>query len=105
MADPCAEEQMTLNNEKNNDVSKNDFLELQDQAKLYDNQMKELVTSQVEDQQRSVQVETNADKWDPPEMGPNKQVSKMIPSNHGPAYSQKTEYGLRNKTRLHPCTC
>jgi hypothetical protein len=48
----------------------------------------------VEDQQRSVQAETNAGKWDPLEMGPNKQVSKMVPSHHGPAYSLKTEHGL-----------
>jgi hypothetical protein len=69
MADPCAKEQMTLNKEIINDVGKNDWLELQDQAKLHDNQMKELVASHVEDQQRSVQAETNAVKWDPPEMG------------------------------------
>jgi hypothetical protein len=37
MADPCAEEQMMLNNEKINDVGKNDWLELQNQAKLHDN--------------------------------------------------------------------
>jgi hypothetical protein len=36
MADPCSEEQMILNNEKINDVSKNNWLELQDQAKLHD---------------------------------------------------------------------
>jgi hypothetical protein len=60
MADPCTEEQMTLINEKINDIGKNDWLELQDQAKLHDKQMKELVTSHVEDQQRSVQAETNA---------------------------------------------
>ncbi len=105
MADPCAEEQMTSNNEKINDVGKNDWLELQDQDELHDKQMKELVTSHLEDQQRSVQVETNADKWDPLEMGPNEQVSKMVPSHHGPAYSPKTEYGLGAKTRLHPWTC
>ncbi len=34
MADPCAEEQMTSNNEKINDVGKNDWLKLQDQANL-----------------------------------------------------------------------
>ncbi len=62
MADPCAEEQMTANNEKINDVGKNDWLELQDQAKLNNKQMKELVSSHVEDQQRSVQAETNAGK-------------------------------------------
>jgi hypothetical protein len=40
---------MTLNNKKINDVGKNNWLELQDQAKLHDNQMKELVASHVED--------------------------------------------------------
>ncbi len=69
MADPCLEEQMTLNNKKINDVGKNNRLELQDQAKLHDNRMKELMASHMEDQQRSVQVETNTGKWDPPEMG------------------------------------
>ncbi len=97
MADPYAEEQMTLDNEKINDVGKNNWLELQDQEKLYDNQMKELVASHVEDQQRS-QAETKAGKRDPPEMGPNEQVSKMLLSHHGPAYSlNKTEYGLGAK--------
>ncbi len=100
MADPCAEEQMTLNNKKINDIGKIDWLELQDQAKLHDNQMKELVTSHMEGQQRSVQAETNTGKWDPPEKGPNKQVSKMVPSHHGPAYSPKTEYGLGAKTQV-----
>ncbi len=103
MADPCAEEQMMSNNEKINDVGKNDWRELQDQAKLHENQMKELVASHVEDQQRSVQAETNAGKWDPPEMGPNKQVSKMVPSHHGPDYSLQTEHA--QKTRLHLWTC
>jgi hypothetical protein len=100
MADPCAEEQMTLNNKKINDVGKNDWLELQDQAKLHDKQMKELVTSHVDDQQRSVQAETDAGKWDLPEMRPNKQVSKMVPSHCGPAYSPKTEYGLEAKNQV-----
>jgi hypothetical protein len=46
MAGPCSEEQMKSNNEKINDVGKNDWLELQDQAKfLHDSQMKELVAS------------------------------------------------------------
>jgi hypothetical protein len=86
MADSCSEEQMTSNSKIINDVGKKDWLELQDQAKLHDKQMKELVTSHVEDQQKSVQAETNAE-WDPPEMGPNKQISKMVPSHHGPAHS------------------
>jgi hypothetical protein len=37
------------------------WLELQEKAKLHDNQMKELVTSHVEGQQRSVPVETDED--------------------------------------------
>jgi hypothetical protein len=102
MADPCAEEQMTSNNEKINEVDKNDWLELQDIAKLHGNQMKELLTSHVEDKQRSFQAETNAGKWDPPEMGPNEQISKMVPSHHGPAYSPKTEYGLGAKNQVTP---
>jgi hypothetical protein len=61
-ADPCSKEQMTSNNKKINGVGKNNWLELQDQAKLHDNWMKELVASHVEDQRRSVQAETNAGK-------------------------------------------
>jgi hypothetical protein len=55
MADLCTEEQMMSNNKKSNSIGKNDWLELQDQAKLYDKQMKELMVSHVEDQQRSDQ--------------------------------------------------
>jgi hypothetical protein len=87
MADPCSEKQMT----SINDVGMNNQLELQEQAKLHDNQMKELVTSHVEDQQRSVPAETNAGKWGPPKMGHNKQVSRKVPSHHGPAHSPKKE--------------
>jgi hypothetical protein len=61
---------------------------------LHDNQIKELVTSHVEDQQRSVLAETDADKWGPQKMGPNKQVSRKVPNHHGPAHSPKKEYGL-----------
>ncbi len=100
MADPCSEEHMTSNNKKINDVGKNNWLELQDQAKLHDNQMKELVASYVEDQQRSVQAETSTGKWDPTKMGPNKQVSKMVPSHHGSAHSPKTEYRLGAKNQV-----
>jgi hypothetical protein len=100
MADPCSEERMTFKNKKINDIGKNKWLELQDQAKLNDNWMKELVASHVEDQLRSVQAETNAGKWDPPEMGPNKQVSKMVPSHHGTACSPKIEYGLGAKNQV-----
>ncbi len=99
MADSCTEEQMMLNNKKINNVGKNNWLEIQDQAKLHDKQMKELITSHVEDRQRSVQAETNAGKWDPPEMGPNQQVN-MVLSHHGPAYSPKTEYGLGAKNQV-----
>ncbi len=49
--------------------------------------MKELITSHVEDQQWSVQAETNAGEWDPPVIGPNEQVSRMVPSHHGTAHS------------------
>jgi hypothetical protein len=99
MADPCSEEQMMSNNEKINDVGMNDWLELQEQAKLHDNQMKELVTSHVEDQQRFVPAETDAGKWGPQKMGPNKQVSRKVPSHHGPAHSPKKEYvlGVKNQ--------
>jgi hypothetical protein len=94
MVDPCSVEQMTLNNKNINDVgNKNNWLELQNQAKLHDNWMKELVASHVEDQQSSFQGETNAGKWGPTEMGPNKQVSKMVPSHHGPAHSPKLSLG------------
>jgi hypothetical protein len=43
MADPCTEEQMRRNNWKINEVGKNNWLELQDQAKLHDNQMKDKI--------------------------------------------------------------
>jgi hypothetical protein len=49
MADPCSEEQMTSNNENINDLGTKNWLELQDQAELHDNRMKELVASHVED--------------------------------------------------------
>jgi hypothetical protein len=59
--------------------------------------MKELLTSHVEDQQRSVQAETNEGKWDPQELGTSKQTNKMVTGYHGPAYSPKTE-GTKNMT-------
>jgi hypothetical protein len=62
--------------------------------------MKELVTSHVEDQQRSVLAETNASKWGPQKMRPNKQVSRKVPRHHGPAHSSKKEYGLGVKTKF-----
>jgi hypothetical protein len=62
--------------------------------------MKEFVTSQVEDQQRSIPAKTAARKCGPPKMGPNKQVSRKVPSNHGPAHSPKNEYGLGVKNQV-----
>jgi hypothetical protein len=100
MADPCLEEQMTLSNEKINDIGRNDWLEFQEQAKLHDNQMKELITSHVEDQQRSVPAKTGAGKWGPTKMGPNKQVSRKVSSHHGPAHTPKKEYGLGVKNQV-----
>ncbi len=100
MADPCSEEQMMSSNETSNDVSINNWLKLQEQAKLHDNHIKELVASHVEEQQRSVPVESGAGKWGPPKMGPNKQVSKMVPRHHGPAHSLKKEYGLGTKGQV-----
>jgi hypothetical protein len=38
MADPCSDEQMTSNNEKIDDVGMNNWLELQEKAKLHDSQ-------------------------------------------------------------------
>jgi hypothetical protein len=75
-------------------------LDFKIKTKLHDNQMKELVASHMEDQQRSDQAKTGAGKWDPPEIEPNEQVSKMVPSHHGPAYSPKTEYGLGAKNQI-----
>jgi hypothetical protein len=62
MADPCIEEQMTSNNKNMNDIGQNNWLELQNQAKLHDRKMKEFMASHVEDQQRSVQAESNTGK-------------------------------------------
>jgi hypothetical protein len=62
--------------------------------------MKGLVTSNVKDQQRSVPAQTNAGKWGPQKMGPNKQVSKKVSSHHGPALSPKKEYGLEVKKQV-----
>jgi hypothetical protein len=62
--------------------------------------MKELVTSHVEDKQRSVPAETDAGKWGPQKMGPGKQVSRKAPSHHGPAHSTKKKYGLGVKNQV-----
>jgi hypothetical protein len=58
MADPCSEEQMMSKYEKINDAGMKNWLELQEQAKVHDNQMKELITSHKEDQQSSFPAET-----------------------------------------------
>ncbi len=100
MADPCSEEKMTSNNEKIYDVGMKNWLELQEKAKLHDSQMKELVTNHVEDQQRSVPVETDACKWGPQKMGPDEQVRKKAPSHRDPAHSPKKEYGLGIKNQV-----
>jgi hypothetical protein len=47
MADLYADEQMTLNNNNINDIGQNNWLELQDQEKLHDSQMKEHMASHV----------------------------------------------------------
>ncbi len=97
-ADPCKEDNATSNDKKTDDAGCDDWLELQEQAIKHDRQMKELLTSHVEDQLKSVQAETDKGKWDPQELGTNKQANKMVTSYHGPAYSPKTEYGLGTKT-------
>jgi hypothetical protein len=74
---------------KKYDVEMSNWLELQEKTKLHDNQMKELVTSHVEDQQRSVPAETDAGKWGPQKIGPDKQVSRKAPSHCGPAHSPR----------------
>ncbi len=101
MADPCSEEQMMSNNEKIGDKGMSGWLELQEKAKLlHNNQMKELVTSHMEDQQQSVPAEIDTGKWDPQKMGPNKQVSRKVPSHHGSAHSPMKEYGLGVKKQV-----
>jgi hypothetical protein len=65
LADPCSEEQMVSNDEKIDDGDMRDWLELQEKVKLHNNQTKELVTSQVKDQQWSVPAGTGAGKWGP----------------------------------------
>jgi hypothetical protein len=95
MADPCAEEQMMSNNKKI--IVRTTGLYFKIKQKMHDKQMKELRTSHVDNQQSSVEAETNTGKWDPPEMGPIEQVSKMVLSHYGLAYSPKTEYGLGAK--------
>jgi hypothetical protein len=56
--------------------------------------MKELVTSHVEDQLRSIQTEADRGKWNPQELGTIEQTNKMATGYHGPANSPKTEYRL-----------
>ncbi len=100
MVDPCLEKQMTSSSRKSNDVSMNNWLKLQEQAKLHDIQTKELVASHREDQQRSVPAEVGAGKWGPPIMGPNKHVSKMVTNHHGPVHSPMKEYELGTKGQV-----
>ncbi len=100
MADQCSEEQVTSNNEKIKYVGMSDWLELQEKAKLHDNQMKELLTSHVEAQQWSVPAGTDAGKLGPQKMVPNKQVSRKVPSHHGPAHPPTKEYGLGVKNQV-----
>jgi hypothetical protein len=100
MADPCSEEHMTSNKEIIDDIGMKNWLELLEKAKLHDNQMKELVTNHVEDQQRSVPAKTDAGKWGPHKMQPNKQGNRKVPSHHGPAYSPKKEYGPGVKNQV-----
>jgi hypothetical protein len=94
-ADTCKEVCATLNKKKT-DVGLNNLLKLQEKMHKYDRQIDE-----VEDQQRSVQAENKEGKWDPQEMGTNKQASKMVTSYHRPAYFPKTEHGLG--TKKHEC--
>jgi hypothetical protein len=47
--------------------------------------MKELAASHVEDHQQSAQAEASNSKWDPQEIGLNKQANKMVTKHHGPA--------------------
>jgi hypothetical protein len=54
MADPYEGFYEASSNKKSDDACLNDWLELQEQAKMHDRQMKELVASHVEDPQRSV---------------------------------------------------
>ncbi len=67
---------------------------------MHDIQTKELVTSHVEDQQRSVSAEIDAGKWGPPNMGTNEQVSKMATNCHGPVHLPMKEYGLGTKGQV-----
>jgi hypothetical protein len=99
-ADPYKEVFATSNNKKTDDAGLNDFLKLQEKVSKHDRQINELMTSHLEDQQRSVQAETKEGKWDPQEMGTHKQANKMVTSNHGPAYSPKIEYGLGTKNMI-----
>jgi hypothetical protein len=72
MADPCKGFYAMSSDKKINDAGLNDWLELQDQASMHDRQMKALVVSHVEDQQRSIQAEASNGAWDPQELGSNK---------------------------------
>jgi hypothetical protein len=68
-ADPCKEDHVMSNDKKTDDAGLDNWLELQKQASKQDRQMKELVTSHVEDQLRSIQTEADRGKWYPQELG------------------------------------
>jgi hypothetical protein len=88
MADPCSEEQMTSNNKKIDDICMNGWLKLQEKAKLHDNLMKELVTSHVEDQQRSVprrrpsQANGVHKRWDLTSKSAGRYQASMVQTTH-----------------------
>jgi hypothetical protein len=82
-----------------------DWFELQEKAKIHDSQMKELVTSHVEDQQRSVPVETDTGKWGPQKMGPDKQVSRTHQAIMVQLTHPRRKMGQESKTRLQPWIC
>ncbi len=49
-ADPCEDDHVMSNDKKTDDACLDDWLELQEQANKHDRQIKELVTSHMEDQ-------------------------------------------------------
>ncbi len=103
MADLCLEEQTTSNNETIDDVGMSDWLELQEKAKLHDNKMKELITSHLEDQQRSVSAETDAGEWGPQKIGPDnnhgyvKRSDMWIADSGASNHTTVSDKGCRNK--------
>jgi hypothetical protein len=69
LAGPYKEVCEVSNIKKTDNAGLNDWLELQEQAKAHNRQIKELVASHVEDLQQSVQAEASNDMWDPQEKG------------------------------------